>query len=257
MLSEHALLSVWEHSRRIPGSAWLITLLAATFPQISSEAIQGMTVVQRDRLLLQLRCLLFGNSFTCIANCPHCHELLEWSANAAELGINTQAPVDLHGVSSTLHRLRVDSVDVAFREPTSADLDSVAGVEHADRALLERCLVQVCPVQLSAHARRVEHNGSATPVEPVSDAVLAQIAAVLQERAQQILPSFELACPGCAERFSMALDIAAYLGEEINTWAGGLLNTVHRLATAYGWTESDVLALSPRRRVDYLVMAGE
>lgn len=251
MLSEHALLSVWEHSRRIPGSGWLNSLLAATFPRIPRPAIRDMTIVQRDRLLLQLRCLLFGDAFACSATCPHCHEHLEWSTNAAELGIDANIPVDLHGVSSTLHRLRVDEVDVAFREPTSNDLEIVANTDDADRALLKRCLVQIRPVQ------PVRQGGCAAPDELVSDAVLEQVATALQTQAEQLLPSFELACPGCGEQFSTALDIAAYLGEEINNWARGLLYTVHRLASAYGWTESDVLDLSPVRRADYLAMTGE
>jgi hypothetical protein len=38
--------------------------------------------------------------------------------------------------------------------------------------------------------------------------------------------------------------------------ARSLLAEVHSLARAYGWTESEILALSPQRRSTYLEMVG-
>jgi hypothetical protein len=38
--------------------------------------------------------------------------------------------------------------------------------------------------------------------------------------------------------------------------ARALLAEVHSLARAYGWTEPEILALSPQRRAAYLEMAG-
>jgi hypothetical protein len=35
-----------------------------------------------------------------------------------------------------------------------------------------------------------------------------------------------------------------------------LVGDVHALARIYGWTEADVLAMSPRRRATYLELAG-
>ena len=36
--------------------------------------------------------------------------------------------------------------------------------------------------------------------------------------------------------------------------AGALLHEVHRLASAYGWSEAQILALSPARRAQYLAL---
>ena len=38
--------------------------------------------------------------------------------------------------------------------------------------------------------------------------------------------------------------------------ASALMRDVHALATSYGWSEADVLDLSPRRRAVYLDLAG-
>ena len=51
-------------------------------------------------------------------------------------------------------------------------------------------------------------------------------------------------------------DIGAFFWSEIDAWAGRILQQVHVLASAYGWSERDVLALSPVRRQLYLGMVG-
>jgi hypothetical protein len=42
----------------------------------------------------------------------------------------------------------------------------------------------------------------------------------------------------------------------VEDWASRLLLEVHALASVYGWSERDVLNLSPRRRRLYLDMVG-
>jgi len=54
----------------------------------------------------------------------------------------------------------------------------------------------------------------------------------------------------------MTFDILTYLWSEIEDWAQRLLLEVHTLALAYGWSERDILAMSPRRRRLYLEMVG-
>lgn len=54
----------------------------------------------------------------------------------------------------------------------------------------------------------------------------------------------------------MAFDIGAYLWEEVDAWADRTLRDVHLLAASYGWSERDILDLSPARRGRYLELAG-
>jgi hypothetical protein len=65
-----------------------------------------------------------------------------------------------------------------------------------------------------------------------------------------------LDCPACGHNFLAAFDVAAYLWSEVNAWAYRLLGEVHSLASAYGWREEDILAMSPWRRRVYLEMVG-
>jgi len=65
-----------------------------------------------------------------------------------------------------------------------------------------------------------------------------------------------LTCPACSQSSSAAFDIASFLWTEVEAWARRTLRDVHVLATAYGWREADLLALSPTRRRLYLDMIG-
>ena len=61
-------------------------------------------------------------------------------------------------------------------------------------------------------------------------------------------------CPACEHRWREPFDIASFLWTEISVLARRLLLEVHQVASAYGWSERDILALSPARRNAYLEM---
>ena len=65
-----------------------------------------------------------------------------------------------------------------------------------------------------------------------------------------------LSCPACGHAWPAAFDIASFLWTEVDAWARVLLHEIHALASAYGWREADILALSPRRRRAYLELIG-
>ena len=54
----------------------------------------------------------------------------------------------------------------------------------------------------------------------------------------------------------MLFDILSFFWGEIQICARRLLREVHALASAYGWTESEILSLSTTRRHAYLEMVG-
>lgn len=63
-------------------------------------------------------------------------------------------------------------------------------------------------------------------------------------------------CPDCGRTEEHIFDPVAFLWREVEARAVRLMQDVHRLALAYGWTEETVLALGPRRRQLYLRMTG-
>jgi hypothetical protein len=61
-----------------------------------------------------------------------------------------------------------------------------------------------------------------------------------------------LSCPACAHEWETQFDIVGYLWTEIDNWARHVLQDIAALAFAFGWSESQILALSPQRRRLYL-----
>jgi hypothetical protein len=61
-----------------------------------------------------------------------------------------------------------------------------------------------------------------------------------------------LACPSCHHAWDAGFDIGQFVWAEVEALARRVLWEVHALASAYGWSESITLALSPARRAMYL-----
>ncbi len=91
----------------------------------------------------------------------------------------------------------------------------------------------------------------ALPAE-VAEAVAQRMA----EADPQADPQLAMHCPSCGHAWSAGLDIAAYLWAEVDAWARRTLREVHALASAYGWSEGEILALSAARRQAYLDLIG-
>jgi hypothetical protein len=66
----------------------------------------------------------------------------------------------------------------------------------------------------------------------------------------EILLNFD--CPACKENFAEPLDLASFFWSALDARVRRLLADVHALASAYGWSEAEILALSSQRRNFYL-----
>ena len=62
-------------------------------------------------------------------------------------------------------------------------------------------------------------------------------------------------CDACHGTWTRVLDMDEYLWRELDSWGARLLMDIHLLATAYGWSEAQVLAVPPGRRRRYLELA--
>jgi hypothetical protein len=62
------------------------------------------------------------------------------------------------------------------------------------------------------------------------------------------------ACPACGLTQDVAVDLESLALASLARRQRALLREVHRLASRYGWTEADVLAVPPARRARYLAL---
>jgi hypothetical protein len=64
-------------------------------------------------------------------------------------------------------------------------------------------------------------------------------------------------CPFCGASVTAALDATAFLSEEVARRGRYVLAEVHVLASTYGWSERDLLAMTAERRRTYLQLIDE
>jgi hypothetical protein len=79
-----------------------------------------------------------------------------------------------------------------------------------------------------------------------------EVEAALERRFPLLRIALDLDCPACDEAFSSRFDPPAYLWGDLERHAQTVLGEVHRIASRYGWSERDILAMSRRRRAAYL-----
>lgn len=240
-LSTVTLLQLWEQGLHQRPVQQALLLLTAACPELTPAAVTQLTIGQRNRLLLQLRALTFGEQLAMQATCPHCASELEMACTVGDLFIdNTTA-------QPAIFAFDVDGYQIGYRLPTSLDLAALAdctAIAVARAQLLTRCLV-------APHAADREGDGAQVPAEWRERLILQ-----MQQNDPQADMQLTLVCPACGQGWQAAFDIVTFFWAEIAAWARRTLYDVHTLARAYGWREADILALSPQRRQFYLELQG-
>ena len=284
------LVDIWEQGWACHSAERALLLLGRTLPYTSTEELEAMPLGVRDDQLLQLRQRLFGGTLESIVRCPCCGESLEIKVDAhdlqADLKVSTTTEADITTTEADSTTTEADSttteadnttteadsttigdadtrsadlhvgpressgmewtageLSVRFRVPTSRDfldLETSNDPDDVRRRLIERCV-------LEAHrgTERIQ------PLELIEEETVA-----LGEQIAQADPHGELTlhaeCPSCGHRWESLLDIASFLWQEIDIHVRRLLSEVHTLASAYSWSERDILSMSALRRQMYL-----
>jgi hypothetical protein len=236
-LSPIELVEVWEEGCASGAATRAHLLLSRTHPELSDRELDAMPLGVRDGLLMDLRQHLFGSTLESVLGCPRCGESLEIAVDVNELQAGSGSR-DGTGAEWT-----GGDLSVRFRVPTSGDLrdlEECRDSEEVHRRLLERCV-------LEAH-RGAESIGP-SQLMPEEAVALGEQIAHADPRAELML---ETRCPNCGCSWDSLLDIASFLWHELDIHVRRLVAEVHTLASAYSWSERDILAMSARRRQLYL-----
>jgi len=237
-LTAAELLSLWENGASLSAPRRALLILGAAAPEVAPADLGRLTVGRRDDLLLQLRAAAFGPQIDATAVCPICSERLEMAFSTEEIRL-PPSPV----AGEPPFTLEFAEHSLTFRLPDSLDLveiSSVSDLDQAETALLHRCV-------LGAH-----HAHQRVLPDQLPAPVIAALAERLAAADPQADLGLDLTCPGCAHHWSESFDIVTFFWREIEAWAARMIREVHALAGAYGWSEADILALSPSRRRLYL-----
>jgi hypothetical protein len=242
-LSAAQLLDAWERGLSEPVWRRVFPLLATACLDSSFDALAALSIGERDRRLLTLRQWTFGSQLASVANCSGCGETLEWTVETTDLVMQTVAE---HSANLSVN---VDQYHVRFRLPNSLDLAAVANGQWTDPASARQHLLENCIVGAEQRGKQVA--ASALPVSVIT-AVVERMAEADPQADLQV----DLSCPACGEEWRAQFDIESFFWSELCSWAQRILTEVHRLARAYGWSETEILNLSPWRRQFYLSLAS-
>lgn len=239
VLSENDIVRTWEAGQRRPLWFKAVLLLARALPALKKSELAGMSLGRRNRYLFELRRRMVGSDIESLVYCPQCAEPLEFKVKAEDIyAAGPQPPGDREFSFSFA------GVNLKVRPLNSRDAALAAACPDADTGrelLLRRCILEA------------EENGK--PVKPedlseeVTNALGEQMPATFDPLAEIQL---RLDCPACGNDWLAEFDIVAYFWSEIDAQAQRLLDDVHVLARAYGWSEADIFALSASRKQYYL-----
>ncbi|MDP9343486.1 MAG: phage baseplate protein [Actinomycetota bacterium] len=233
-LSPSTLLEVWEREESQTPVRRALSLLAAAEPETPTPRLAELPVGRRDARLLTLREWTFGPRVTAVAECSGCGQVLELEFEIEQVRAG-DPPVSSPGV------VTIGDWTVTFRAPNSLDLEAAtqtADVRLGRDQLLRRCIVSI---------RR-----GGEEVEELPEDVLETLGQHMAELDAQANVRLDVSCPGCGRHWTPRFDILSYFWTEIRAWAARILAEVHELASAYGWSERTILAMSAERRRRYL-----
>lgn len=225
--SSSDLLDVWERAAHLHPLDQGLLILHYAFPEMDFETLADWPLGQRNRALAKVRFALSGPQLSGWVACRQCAEKLEFKLDPHSL---TEAQPARETVCVNGH---------SFRLPTTRDLARVAIESDESTAvmkLLERCCLD------------------ADTTESWSLIDLEEIGESLAEADPHAETRLSFQCASCEHEWSESLDIVDFVLTEIDARAKRLLHDIHTLAQAYGWSESEVLRLSERRRSCYLGM---
>jgi hypothetical protein len=212
-----------------------LLLLHLTGPLPAGVNPADLPVGQRDRRLIALRVTTLGAVARGRTWCPACGAHLQARVHLPSV---LAAPAETPGPYSVV----VDGRMVVFRLPTSDDLRIARSAAAcgdgtgARHALLTACVRSV----------------DGRPDVELPPGLAREVVAAMAATDALVDVTIRLTCAECGADWPEIFDIVTFFWAEIEARAVRLAADVHDLATAYGWSEPEILTLGPRRRERYL-----
>jgi len=243
-LSASDVLYAWEVGGQKHHVDRAMLLLALALPSFSPALLSSLTIGQRNRALILLRQKTLGAAARCLARCPNCGEQLEFSLDLPAMShTELEALVEPGEHIEPMLSLNVDAYTLSFHIPTSTDIAAIIRAIDAQEGrhiLIERCVIQAT------------RDDQPVPVENLPEEVLHALSEAIIEHDPMAEIECALVCQECQQSWTTFFDIVSFFWTELEALAKRLLRDVHTIASAYGWREADILALSPARRQYYL-----
>lgn len=200
------------------------TLFASWIDGVSREVVAGLSLDQRDRALFRFCSGCFGPSIELTLACEECGEESEVTFEIADV-LGTAVASDEFSIAHCGREL-------TCRQPDSHDLASAISADNPRLALLSRLIETDAP----------------------DETLLSAVEQQMTEHAGLAAFSIANACPQCGHVTDTPFDILDFVWKRVSAEARRTLKDIDVLARAYGWSSSEILALSPQRRAAHIAM---
>jgi hypothetical protein len=207
----------------MPGLAAAVTVLSRR----AGIDAAALPVGDVDALIAELRRSAIGDALVAEGHCATCATPVDVDFSLSALLEHARPQASRAAVPAGEGSWQLRGSATRFRIPSAADV--LASVDLAD--LVVRC---IAGEPSAADVRRVER--------------------ALDVLAPTLRTTGLGSCPECGAEVAVDVDARALCLEELRFLAGSVLEDVHLLARAYGWSEESILALPSRRRQAYAEM---
>lgn len=221
-------------------------LAACVFhPDGSSLDIEQAWNLSVSRRIEYLLCVAMGgreSGFTLTLQCPweSCRQLLE-----IDLPLGDVLALQRRAEDRKLMEWQDGGTILRLRRPTGCDQREWNANAFTDVANAQSAIVRSLVV------------GRKEAVEESSANLIEALDAHLEEFDPLVAFSVRVACAQCGAETNYPLDLDALALDQLERIQRQLLQEVHRLASRYHWSESEVLSLTPERRLRYLRLVEE
>jgi ribosomal protein S27E len=223
-LGDADLIRIFEAGETGGVAAKAEALLAALRPDLDDEARGKIGLGDRDRLFWAFKTDLFSRGTQMLAKVK-CHNCDEW--NSLDLG----ATFDMPPKTSDEVRVAYAGKDWTLRLPAQGDL------------------AHLTPEGFPYHRL----NAQAPWGEP-DFRKAAEVAIDAADPAIDVV--IDVHCPDCGATTPCAFDAVTFLWSDIEACALRVFSDIATLARAFGWSESETLGLTARRRARYVEMVS-
>ena len=228
------LLDLWSRGQGLSLPEQALVFCSAAQPDAPLSDLAALPVGRRDLAIIELRRAAFGAALSLSAACPLCEEMVQFALDTADLlAANPDEDTEVHQLDHGGWRL-------SFRLPTAGDLLHVAGAPDAGDRLLARCVLDV------------SHEGAPAQPGDLPEDVIEALTARVEQLDPLAQVDLNLECPACGHQWTATFDAVSTFARELDAWAAATMREVDALARGYGWTETEVLTLSPARSRFYL-----
>jgi hypothetical protein len=228
MLADPAqLLAAWEEGSRAEPVARVAVLVHRAGLAEDIDSALDLPIGRGATMAARLHAEMFGAEVEGIVRCGVCGEDLDVTVPLAGLADEGGSRADVAGL--------------VVRALTIRDLLVAGAAGDARRELLARCVS--------------DRHGQPVELEELDAERLGALDEAAEDLAGAAGTVLRGNCPACGGDATAPLDVGALLWEQVARSARALLAEVAELGAVFGWSEQDVLALTPLRRREYLRFA--